>query len=236
MLPEAGLLQARLQAGLLPEAEVLQAEMLAVLEVRQVEVLQARLQAGLLPEAEVLQALVLPAEVQEELLPERPLQPLQAEVQAQLLQAGLRTDLLREAHRLFERGGLGAAGARHAAGAQELLHLVLVAAEDGLLDGHPGDPGRLTRGGGRELEGIVEHVVGAQAGYLSQIGQKVKFEDEGDLAAVRKAVLDALESAVRDGIPAKGPRGGARWPARYFVRRSAWHILDHVWEIEDRVG
>ncbi|MBL9090070.1 MAG: hypothetical protein JNL96_02525 [Planctomycetaceae bacterium] len=59
--------------------------------------LQARLQAGLLPEAEMLQAVVLPAEVQEELLLERPLQPLQAEVQAQLLQAGLRTDLLREA-------------------------------------------------------------------------------------------------------------------------------------------
>ena len=21
---------------------------------------------------------------------------------------------------------------------------------------------------------------------------------------------------------------------RYFVRRSAWHVLDHTWEIEDR--
>lgn len=92
MLPEAGLLQARLQAGLLPEAEVLQAEVLAVLEMRQVEMLQARLQAGLLPEAEMLQAVVLPAEVQEELLLEGSLQPLQEE----LLQAFvLRKELLR---------------------------------------------------------------------------------------------------------------------------------------------
>jgi hypothetical protein len=26
------------------------------------------------------------------------------------------------------------------------------------------------------------------------------------------------------------------WPPRYFMRRAAWHILDHAWEIEDRAG
>jgi hypothetical protein len=35
-------------------------------------------------------------------------------------------------------------------------------------------------------------------------------------------------------MPKQGPRGGKLWQPRYFVRRSAWHILDHVWEIEDR--
>jgi hypothetical protein len=25
------------------------------------------------------------------------------------------------------------------------------------------------------------------------------------------------------------------WPPRYFVRRVAWHVLDHAWEIEDRI-
>jgi len=29
-------------------------------------------------------------------------------------------------------------------------------------------------------------------------------------------------------------RGGLRWRPRYFVRRVAWHLLDHAWEIEDR--
>ncbi len=24
------------------------------------------------------------------------------------------------------------------------------------------------------------------------------------------------------------------WPARYFIRRSAWHVLDHAWEMEDK--
>jgi hypothetical protein len=27
----------------------------------------------------------------------------------------------------------------------------------------------------------------------------------------------------------------SRWPPRYVVRRAAWHVLDHAWEIEDRI-
>jgi hypothetical protein len=30
------------------------------------------------------------------------------------------------------------------------------------------------------------------------------------------------------------PRGGTYRLPRYFVRRVAWHVLDHAWEIEDR--
>jgi hypothetical protein len=26
------------------------------------------------------------------------------------------------------------------------------------------------------------------------------------------------------------------WPVRYAARRTAWHALDHAWEIEDRSG
>jgi hypothetical protein len=29
-------------------------------------------------------------------------------------------------------------------------------------------------------------------------------------------------------------RGGSRWSPRYAIRRSAWHSLDHAWEILDR--
>jgi hypothetical protein len=41
---------------------------------------------------------------------------------------------------------------------------------------------------------------------------------------------------VAEGLPAAGPRGGKIWSVRYFVRRTAWHALDHAWEIEDRRG
>jgi hypothetical protein len=95
------------------------------------------------------------------------------------------------------------------------------------------------RGGGRELEGIVEHVLGADAGYLAQLGWKLgkdKAPDpDGELRRLRAAILEALPAAARGELPARGPRGGLRWPARYFVRRAGWHVLDHLWEIEDRV-
>jgi hypothetical protein len=90
------------------------------------------------------------------------------------------------------------------------------------------------RGGGRDLGKIVDHVLGADEGYLHMLGQRApKGGDDDRATRVRKAVLDALEIAVREGVP-EGPRGGKRWTPRYFVRRSSWHVLDHAWEIEDR--
>lgn len=95
------------------------------------------------------------------------------------------------------------------------------------------------RGGGRQLEGIIQHVLGSNEGYLNQVGWKLKKSDSNDrsnqLEQNRQAILSALTASARGEIPAKGPRGGVRWSARYFVRRVAWHVLDHAWEIEDRV-
>jgi hypothetical protein len=93
------------------------------------------------------------------------------------------------------------------------------------------------RGGGRDLEKIVEHVIEAERSYLGRLAWKQKrgSGDQGErLAEVRRAVEAALRVAVEEGLPEKGPRGGVIWPVRYFVRRAAWHVLDHAWEIEDR--
>lgn len=95
------------------------------------------------------------------------------------------------------------------------------------------------RGGGRDLQGIVQHVLGADAGYLRSLGWKVE-KGEGDdptqqLKRTRQAILEGLAAAARGELPQRGPRGGVRWKPRYFVRRVAWHVLDHAWEIEDRV-
>lgn len=96
------------------------------------------------------------------------------------------------------------------------------------------------RGGGRDLLKMAEHVTGAEAGYLSRLSWRLpKMESNDPIArrnATRQTVLDALESAVKNGLPEKGPRGGKIWPARYFVRRVGWHVLDHAWEIEDRLA
>lgn len=94
------------------------------------------------------------------------------------------------------------------------------------------------RGGGRDLNGMVDHVVSAERSYVAQLGWRWEQPPPEDLAEraqqVRGAALLALAAAARDELPKRGPRGGVSWTPRYFVRRAAWHVLDHAWELEDR--
>ena len=99
------------------------------------------------------------------------------------------------------------------------------------------------RGGGRELEGIMRHVGEAESSYAGRIGLQLKWGDPASLAELRAAmaesrerILEGLATVGLVGTPPPGPRGGARWPARYFARRVAYHVVDHTWEIEDRAG
>ena len=95
------------------------------------------------------------------------------------------------------------------------------------------------RGGGRDVEGIAEHVAGAESGYTARLAWKGEKSADQELAArlahAHQAALDALTAAGEHGRPEHGPRGGAIWLPRYFVRRVSWHVLDHLWEIEDRL-
>jgi hypothetical protein len=88
------------------------------------------------------------------------------------------------------------------------------------------------RGGGRDRDRIVEHVLGAEVAYARKLGIRAAQPGVGDAAAIsafRRAIIEILDRAS-DGAPAVS--GG--WPARYAARRIAWHALDHAWEIEDR--
>jgi len=78
------------------------------------------------------------------------------------------------------------------------------------------------RGGGRDRDQIVEHVTGAEDMYARKVGLRVN-----DVNARR----DALLEATRQGSAALPEKG---WPIRYAVRRTVWHVVDHMWEIEDR--
>ena len=83
------------------------------------------------------------------------------------------------------------------------------------------------RGGGRDRDKMFEHVLDAESAYASRIGAKLKtpdFKNHRDVQAFRKAFIEALRAAGEE----------SRWPARYAARRTAWHALDHMWEIEDR--
>jgi hypothetical protein len=112
----------------------------------------------------------------------------------------------------------------------------LVAASYAILDAvvasAPATLRKGPRGGGRDRDKIVEHVVGADGGYARVLGLKGTDADARDgqaVAELRKRMLDAIR-APSDGSPI----AGKKWPARYAARRVAWHALDHAWEIEDR--
>jgi len=95
------------------------------------------------------------------------------------------------------------------------------------------------RGGGRQVEGVIRHLLESDSGYIKQVGWKVergKLDDpDAQLERLLQLTLSALKASAGGEIPAKGPRGGIHWTARYFVRRIAWHTLDHAWEVEDRL-
>jgi hypothetical protein len=96
------------------------------------------------------------------------------------------------------------------------------------------------RGGGRDLQKIIDHVYEAELAYLYRLGgalsaQEKKVDPLQGFPTLRRAVLDTLGPAARSELPREGPRGGKRWSARFYVRYAAWHLLDHTWEIEDRL-
>lgn len=88
------------------------------------------------------------------------------------------------------------------------------------------------RGGGRDRDAIIDHVVQADRGYGRRIGVRTPPFDSFDAGAVQAhhEAIYAVIPHLLDGEPGR-PNG---WPARYFIRRAAWHVLDHAWEMEDK--
>lgn len=78
------------------------------------------------------------------------------------------------------------------------------------------------RGGGRDRDQIVDHVREAERSYGRKLG--VQIPPRTPWPEQRAALVAGVRS----------PEGEVKWPPRYLVRRIAWHVLDHAWEIEDR--
>lgn len=88
------------------------------------------------------------------------------------------------------------------------------------------------RGGGRDRDKMVGHVIEAERSYARMIGVRHRpfaFDDATALAAMRHDIAEVL-GTPSDGAPLR-PGG---WPTRYAARRIAWHVIDHIWEMEDR--
>lgn len=86
------------------------------------------------------------------------------------------------------------------------------------------------RGGGRDRDEIIRHTLEADRGYARQIGfrtPKGHLDEPHGVADHRKAVVLAIRELNAN-------KADTKWPLRYFIRRAAWHVLDHAWEMEDK--
>ncbi|MEM7327008.1 MAG: hypothetical protein AAF531_28250 [Actinomycetota bacterium] len=88
------------------------------------------------------------------------------------------------------------------------------------------------RGGGREKAKIIAHVNGAEIDeFAPKVGVNVPLETREDIAALL-AYREAFAEAIRE-RHVRGESAG-RWALPFLIRRCAWHMLDHAWELEDR--
>jgi hypothetical protein len=87
------------------------------------------------------------------------------------------------------------------------------------------------RGGGRDRDRIVRHTFGTERDWAAGIGvhttEDAMLTDEG---------LEAHRAAYRQAILAYHAEGklARNWPLRYLIRHTAFHTLDHAWEMEDK--
>jgi hypothetical protein len=90
------------------------------------------------------------------------------------------------------------------------------------------------RGGGRDRDEIVRHVIGNERGDLARkVG--VDTPAEGLLTPQgTRSHREAFVAAMRD-YNAQGKNGrGRNWTIALLVRHTAFHALDHAWEMEDK--
>jgi hypothetical protein len=89
-----------------------------------------------------------------------------------------------------------------------------------------------SRSAGRSRDQIIRHVV---INEPEQFSRKVEVRTPPDvvltpdgLATHRQAYLEAIRAYNAEGRPAR------TWPIQFLVRRTAHHVMDHAWEMEDR--
>jgi hypothetical protein len=93
---------------------------------------------------------------------------------------------------------------------------------DSVVPNAPASLRKGPRGGGRDRDKMVDHVREAERAYAPKYG--IRVPPRTPTAEHRAIIVAGLQDDATD----------AKWPWPYVVRRMAWHVLDHAWEIEDR--
>ena len=88
------------------------------------------------------------------------------------------------------------------------------------------------RGGGRDRDRIVHHTNGAEIHEFARkagvITRPDAWQDPDNLRAYREAFCAAIREYNARGAAARS------WTVQFVIRRCAYHMLDHAWEMEDR--
>lgn len=88
------------------------------------------------------------------------------------------------------------------------------------------------RGGGRDRDRIVRHANGAEIDeFAKKVGVITPLDAREDPVALR-AHRDAFCEAIRE-HNAQGASARS-WTVQFLIRRCAYHMLDHAWEMEDK--
>ena len=88
------------------------------------------------------------------------------------------------------------------------------------------------RGGGRDRDRIIRHVLANEGGDFSKRVKAPTELEELLTPEGRAAHRDRFVTAMRDWYAAGKPLGN--WTIPYLLRHTAYHTLDHAWEMEDR--
>jgi hypothetical protein len=88
------------------------------------------------------------------------------------------------------------------------------------------------RGGGRDRDRIVRHVLVTEGDDFSKRVKAPSALADMVSPAGRATHRDRYVKAMRDWRAAGRPLGN--WTISYLLRHTAYHVLDHAWEMEDR--
>lgn len=87
------------------------------------------------------------------------------------------------------------------------------------------------RGGGRDRDHIVRHTIANEMDWATKLGLPNLYSANltGEVVnAHRDAYCKAIRTFHSEGKMAR------KWPLRYLIRHTAYHTLDHAWEMEDK--
>lgn len=93
---------------------------------------------------------------------------------------------------------------------------------------------------GRSPDAMRLHLLEADLMHLSGLGPAYRKPDPARIAEqeaqVREQIIATLRAVPLDETPVPRRKSGFFWTPRFAARRSAWHALDHAWELQGRLG